>query len=377
MKANWRKILTPLIATFGSLVIIDSLFLFVAPKAAIEFSLSGHRPQTDAPPSAVTQSGIPPEYHSNFPRLVGYTKADVDRSAKYPTQYFSDFKSHNLNNNSYDSILAIKNGGPTIYSVRYSFDQYGRRGTGTPKTSPKKNVLCLGDSLTLGEGLRQGADYPSMLNSKLGANFQVHNFGWHGNGVNDVFLNLDNKTALDGVKSLPTDLVWLYIADHLNRFFCPLSCERNDLFRYVRSKPKIARHGSKIEALGTFRDDDSPFRLLLSLLSHSALLKAFNIEIPFQYSKADLELFADTFVAVRDKIASRVPVKNFFLISPVYQDLYLAELRPILEERGIRVIDLDRYHDQINFPIGIPLDGHPTSEFNWFFTDTILSLFST
>lgn len=84
-------------------------------------------------------------------------------------------------------------GGATI-RVSYAINEHGFRGPSVPMRKPEavRRVVCLGDSITFGEGVDEAAPYPRqlelLLNRDAPPRWEVLNFGVQGHGTVDSFL---------------------------------------------------------------------------------------------------------------------------------------------------------------------------------------------
>ncbi len=81
-----------------------------------------------------------------------------------------------------------------IGRASYSINEHGFRGASVPIQKPEgvRRVVCLGDSITFGEGVDDAATYPRRLEALLNRNapprWEVLNFGVQGHGTVDSFL---------------------------------------------------------------------------------------------------------------------------------------------------------------------------------------------
>lgn len=302
----------------------------------------------------------------------GYTAKSL--KTEYPSDYFTDFVKWQNKSKTYISKKTIEAPPyPQLLSVKYAFDENGLRKT-VPFFKNENSshlVMSFGDSFTLGEGVKEGFDYPSQLQVKLGHEFLVKNYGFHGMGLNDFFYRAIQYPELFNLYPRKSStLIWLFIPMHLERFFCHLQCMIHQ-FEFIGPKPLIDEVNGSVMVKGRIDEDNSLTRNFLRLISRSKKVQYLNFEYPNEYSNKELKLFADALSDFFNKKVQPGSEKKmiFVNISPFSQKETLFNF---LKKNGVEIFD----YSDIPYPAliehsVIPIDSHPTSEFYWVLTELL------
>lgn len=292
----------------------------------------------------------------------------------FADSYFQNYYQRDYKNKAFrvEKFITGNNQTVKLYTVNYEYNKYGlRKGAFKKDYSPSKyNLIALGDSFTLGEGVKTGFDYPSQLNEKLGPQWTVYNSGFHGYGINDLYFELSkNPNKFSFLKNSSTIAVWLFIPGHLERAFCHLDCFRTSFDAFIYSKPVYSLENGEIRYHGSFNELNSTKLKINSYLRNSALLNFFGLDFPTKYSAEEIQTLKKIFLDIKNQLSKQTELKDFYIVNLLYFDQQ-NEVLPALESAGIKIID----YSNISFT-GltnkgfIPKDNHPTSETYWFLTE--------
>lgn len=292
--------------------------------------------------------------------------------AHYPLKYFGL--------SSFDRINKIFNATATthltnnlIYNVDYIFDENGYKKVIYSKTDKKKfneYILALGCSFTFGEGAPSGLDYPSQLAQKISPSYHIYNLSFHGQGPNDLYKNMiKDQEEFKFINESGGIAIWLFIPDHLDRFFCTNLCEHNK--KWILQKPYLRLEEEKIVLDGTLQEHKTLIRKFYYWVSFSETLSFFNFRIPLKYSKDDLALFSETFYEMKMYLSHKKNLKQFYFVNfsnfKEKEDLYKE-----LQKRQINIIDYSNVSfNSISPNMSIPVDRHPSPEFYWVLTELL------
>lgn len=266
--------------------------------------------------SLFTRPQIPNEIPSELFKpidssLVHYGASDQLISEKYPSNYFDSYLKKS---GTYRVVARVADQKKPIYDVIYKLNRFGVRQVEPANSKPfaKKFVAAYGCSNTFGEGLPQGEDYPSQLNKALSSNWNVYNFGFHGYGPNSIILNILNDRSYNYIIKEPSGVfVWLFIPDHLTRFFCYFDCYSGDK-SWILNLPHLHETSISYSHSGRFLDSTSLWRK--SLLSISKWYDVKN-QGSYNYSKQDFIKFINSLNYIATKTSSKIEKKYLFLMT--------------------------------------------------------------
>lgn len=319
---------------------------------------------------------IPQKYKAdstyNWAELTQAKYKDEFAQAKYPKHYFDgSLRRANFSNQHIKVISKTNKTNTTVYDVVYDFNEHGLR---TVKQSPYQKYteyfVALGCSLTFGEGVPNGSDYPSQLANKSRQNIRFYNYGFSGAGPNDFYQAIiEDKKFFSAIKENKGTAAWLFIPDHLDRLFCSTNCEAHR--PWILDKAHLELKNHQILYRNKFKDSHTPQRLFYRFLSLFHLLDYFNFSLPLEYANEDVELFVQTFLSIKKKLEEKTHLNKFIFINYAQfpqQNIFLQAL----QVSGINVID---YSDIPFYSLSshqlIPIDGHSTSEFNWILSEML------
>ncbi len=310
-------------------------------------------------------------YKNINPKLEKLKIYDQDNDNKYPDGYWSNNIKYKQK---FNVIAKFKNTDLIAYNIDYVFDRKYMRHVENQdsKTNANKFIISAGCSLTLGEGLNQGEDYPSQLAKKMNDSWKIYNFGYHGNGPNN-YIDAIQKKELDLKHITENDgaFVWLFIPDHLNRYFCPLNCYNKDR-DWNLERPEVEYSNGTFKAKKSFRKSYKPQRILMRVLKYFHFFDY--LKLPqTQYTESEYAEFAEAVNFIPNQLNTRIKKKYFIFFDDTagYDHKLLKEK---LEKLNFKIIYLNSYLNK--FPDNqrqIPGDGHPTAAINWYISEVIKS----
>lgn len=300
---------------------------------------------------------------------IGHHESSIK---EYPPDYYKSNQNQRKNRH-FPSTAETSITHVPIFKTTYFFDENGNKKVFSPlnkKSLYQDAVITLGCSITFGTGVQPGYDYPSQLSKKIQTTHHLYNLAVQGDGPNNTYKDLVilNK-KIDYIKEKSGIALWLFIPDHLDRFFCSTLCERNK--PYIQRKPYLKLIDNQIVYTSDFQNSNLPERWLYRFLSSFETLAFFNFQLPLHYSESDIKLFTQVFGEIKKRISDTVPLKKFYLINFFNID-QKNEIYSALEQNGISIVDysnipLTSFYDHLT----IPVDNHPTAKFHWILTEML------
>jgi len=142
--------------------------------------------------------------------------------------------------------------GVTIYTANYHTDAQSRRITPIKHEEQRDFFAAFfGCSVTFGTGVEDGETLPAQLGTYSDA-YRPLNYGFPGYGLQQVWLQLTDKSF---VETLPTGkgaVIYTYIDDHLNRLLGTPAV----LTGWNYALPWLTEENGQVRHTGTFRDRD-------------------------------------------------------------------------------------------------------------------------
>ena len=259
-----------------------------------------------------------------------------------------------------------------VYNAEYKFDRYRRRKVENQDTklNASQFILSLGDSLTFGEGVTTGHDYPSQLAKKLSADYFIYNYGKPGFGPNDLLFRLQtNLESFKDVKQNEGIVIWNFIRAQIDRAAYGFPSYMNSNNYYISNKPRYELILNKPVYLGKFSETVPFSQKLLQLLKNSETMKFVTDYLEVKYNVNEYKIFVALLKEIKIILEQSKNLKKFYLLNLYgsYRDPILFEL---LQEAGIEVIDFT-FVPKIDNKSRIPYEGHPNAAHYWFLTEML------
>jgi hypothetical protein len=319
------------------------------------------------------QKSIPKKFrHIINPKLLNYSDVDIEQKNKYPPRYISNFRNSKI----IKIVEKIKNTDLEVYNVSYQFDSNGFRivSNNENKVNAQNFVLAAGDSFTFGEGVEQGEDYPSQLNTKLSKDWNVYNFGFHGFGPNDFYDKSKNlKKNYSQINEKNGVFVWFMLSVQFERIIYPSYCISDNYYDYIKSKSfyQLDKHNNLIKH-ESFNDFSNYSRLLSKVLSYSETLKYLSISYPSPFSTESFKLFLNLLKKGRDNVLNGKKISKSVIVVYNTFDFYnFEEFRQLAAQDGFEVLVF--LGNGFENPRNLTLypDGHPSKESYWILSEVL------
>jgi hypothetical protein len=365
---RWLKIL---LINFTFFLILFSISLYLVVKNPALLSGPKNRIVTTIDQPNYKIKDVPPEYISKInPALTAYSGKDHDNESKYPLGYFNKKATRDQN---FNVVARVKNTDLIVYNVNYRFDQTYLRHVENQefKKSTQRFILNAGCSVTFGEGLDQGFDYPSQLAKKMDNNWRVYNYGYHGSGPNFIIHHLQKKIFdLATLNEESGVYTWLFVPEHLQRYFCNSTCY-NANQKWILSLPEIEFKDGEFFAKDRFQNSEKIQRILMKKMSDLQFFDSNPIP-DLKYTEAQLYEFAKAIDYIPSQMNKKIKKKIFLH----YNDNEYSIFDPVLQNELIKlnylVIDLRPYFKGLpKHQLFIQGDGHFSAAANWIVSDVI------
>lgn len=320
---------------------------------------------------------IPRRYNAQFDYDWNASMPNPNRVSNFfPPGYFEELSKYPHHGNLTFHIKKSFTGvtpEQLIYSYDVNFDKNGGRSTGHKRLKKDATeVLAVGDSWTLGEGIPAGKEYPYQLNQKLSANWNVSNFGFHGYSINDFVARIRNQPQeFEFLRNKKTLVIWVLFDAHFSRAVCSVKCLADQSLEYMHWKPYFYWNGKELIQDGNFLTSQNWHRKLMRLLAQSATLDFFKVDYPFKIRESDVNTFIHLFEEARLKISQVTNLQDFYIVQLGYTAEH-ASVIDAFKKLGFKYLDYSPYNfENVSDHLNIPFDGHPTSNFDWILTEML------
>lgn len=270
--------------------------------------------------------------------------------------------------------------GETIFDVQLRYNYRQRRPTFAQPPNPQRSVFLVGCSLTLGEGVQENETIGSYLQTGF-KDTAVESLAFHGwalgnhlNGLRDEIYYKAQRNPYHLLEKRPLIVVYVFIADHLRRTLCPLSCYRKEN-EWMLENPsyRVSRDGT-VASSGKFSDSRIS-RYFLRLIADSQIVTQLGLEWPVEGSDAQLEKFFAILNAYRKELGQRAPIRDFYFVNLAPLTAYTGRIGSLAKENGYNFLNLAGLdlEEMIGAEPRIPFDGHYTPPANFILSQKILS----
>lgn len=255
-------------------------------------------------------------------------------------------------------------GNTVIYDVKYSFDQFGRRKTHQDPMTPKSTaVVMLGDSFTLGEGVKDDETTASFL-AKRRPNARFYNMGVSAGGPGQILFELmkGNPLRFQGINESRKIFVYTYMDHHMDRIFCRSSCY-TETYSWIQDEPYFAEDNGRLALKGSFHDRGFWTNQFFSMIGSSRFMQALGITFPPRFTTQHYQLFGQMVQEIESQLRTRYGEIEFYVgIFPGLLDTNNPKIVETIKAHNLKVLDYTWVNMTVagNDRAWLPMDGHPS-----------------
>lgn len=259
------------------------------------------------------------------------------------------------------SVTKKDSTGRSIYSVRYSIDEFSRRVTPQENTKDRNRFLIFfGCSFTFGEGIEDDQTLPYFA-ARQAPCYATYNYGYSGYGPQQMLVRLHDPGFYRQIAQKKG--IMIYSPAHVSRaigsYKVSTSWGKNFPYFYLDQAGNLKRDGD-------FQSGRPSTSFIYGALSKSVFLDTFlrPYDIPHTFSDSDIETTARIIEKSFQLFNSQFnDSKAYFMLLPGvdYSD---REVARHLVKSGIQVLDFSDRKEFRNDGYVIPNDGHPTALWN-------------
>lgn len=222
-----------------------------------------------------------------------------------------------------------------IYRVDYEIDEYRRRITPSfrPDSAYTQFTLVTGCSFAFGYGLSQRETLPYLLDSISG--LRCYNYGNSGFGTQQTLALLQSTDLTTQISQPNGVLAYLFIDDHISR----LIGSRKLIKLWAQDFPYYCLDGSSVARNGSFSTGRPTITSIYKLLSKSAFIDLFDIDIPWYRSNKHIELFGAVMSESKQEFIKQFPESRFLVVVAPNSKL-ASRVVAELDSRNIEVLNL-------------------------------------
>ena len=228
-----------------------------------------------------------------------------------------------------------------IYDCNYAIDTLGRRQVPNahPDSTYREFALLAGCSYMFGYGVDDRQTLAFALDSISG--LKPYNYAIAGQGPQHLLTKLKTNTLQAQIKESNGRLIFLFIDDHLPR----LIGSRRLIKMWARDFPYLFLEDEELKQNGTFTTGRPMTTGIYRILTQSAFIDLFDIDIPWSINDAHLKLAAKVFSASQQEFLSQYPNGDFVvLIGP--NSTLAPCLITQLEAAGVTYLDYSKLLDK-------------------------------
>ena len=298
----------------------------------------------------------------NMTRTAGPNKV---YEGEYLSPEFSDYDSRlgkKLLPNA-DALCRLKVNGNTVWNVRYTTDEFGRRQTVAPVVdTATKYVVFFGCSFLFGEGANDAETIPSQF-AAAAPGFRAYNYGVPGYGTQQMLAKLQSNTIREEVEEDKGIVIYVYLEDvHEPRVIGGMQVT-NSFGCYFPYYDMNA--DGKIQAYGNFTTGRPVLTNLYRLLGRSQTVRYFGLNFPRRTDR-HFEIVAKIIEESEKECRQQLACEEFYVACFPRSSPH-RRLIPLLESRGIKVLDYSELFDPSADGFFHKGDGHPTPLANHYF----------
>ncbi len=228
-----------------------------------------------------------------------------------------------------------------IYDHQYAVDSLGRRHVPLqlPDSLYNEFAILTGCSFMFGYGVADEGTFAHAIDSIHG--LRPYNYAVAGRGPQHLLTMLRDSNLVTQVKEPNGSLIYLYIDDHIPR----LIGSRRLIKMWARHFPYFFLENGELRQDGTFTTGRPILTAIYRILTQSAFIDLFDIEIPRWTFDSHLRLAAAVFAASKQEFQRQFPAGDFLvIIGP--NSLLAPRLVHFLDEYDVPYVDYSQLLDK-------------------------------
>lgn len=228
-----------------------------------------------------------------------------------------------------------------IYKQYYHTDSFCRRKTPAiwPDSTYAQFVAVTGCSFAFGYGLKETETLSFFLDSALG--YRGYNYGISGHGTQQTLALLQSRDLRAEMEEPTGLMVHLFIDEHIKR----LIGSRRLIKLWASNYPYYYLKGDKPVRDGSFWTGRHFVSRFYRIISQSAFIDLFDIDIPWYTSDSHLRLFAAVLKEAKKEFLIQFPKGRFVVVIGPNSTL-AASVKSALNDADVEVIDLSELLDK-------------------------------
>lgn len=248
--------------------------------------------------------------------------------------------------------------GRSVYDVRYSIDERGRRRTPVSHREERsKFLLTFGGSFAFGEGVEDGETLAFRL-GELAADHLPYAYGFHGYGPQHLLAKLETGTLPEEVDQDEGTLLYVFIDSHVNRAIGSFVVYTG----WANATPHYALDDTGIPVRRGSLTTGRPLRsVVYSVLGLSPSLRYLGVEIPFTITDRHVAFTAAILERSAELFEQSFERARFVVV--LFPGSALADqIGAALRDRDVDYLDYSALLDWNDPRYFIPEDWHPAPE---------------
>ncbi len=314
---------------------------------------------------------------NRFDLIDGRLEVPIDFSRRYPRDLSLKAEEYRFKSNlSFESM--VSSGNQEIFKVIIGTDGYGRRLTPTQtEKNPSKFLALFGCSFVFGDGLNNDATISAHLSRRLD-HYAVYNYGYPGGSPAVAWMISDRRDLAAEIPESSVSVLYFLWDFHFSRL--------------VNRRAWVLRHrkmGDRPWLLPNEALDD--LVLAGKVLDRKLLMRWYRLLSSFRlfdflgldwfpwYRQSDFDLLVASIRGIEKNIREHKSLDRFAVVLPpgFTQNLGLIQaMRDRLNQAGITTYDFTDWDLTwlLEGRPDIPYDGHPSGNYNQFFSKHLAQL---
>lgn len=257
-------------------------------------------------------------------------------------------------------------GKDTVYAIQYTTDAFSLRQTPLDSGIQRARFAqFFGCSMTFGEGVQDNETLPYYFGQTF-PSYRPYNLAYSGYSPAQALARLESDQLHSIVQEKQGVGFFIYIPDHINRVVSTMSH-----YGYNKGNaPYYFINQGKLQGNGLIKSSRRWTNLLYDTMLKSNVFAYFQIGFPFQLNSSHIALTADVLAATSQRFEQQFEQSSFYVILyPTTLDI--SEMKQLLLDRGVKVLDYSKLFDPKDSTFAIPFDEHPTPKANRVFIDQL------